>query len=83
MFFTHGQARSKGKVPLFLVSKQNLSPSIGASQALKIAKNGIKLKKLWPPKVEGSQIQKNKPSNVIKASSQTLKKNPCMFFYCY
>jgi hypothetical protein len=46
--------------------------------ALKIIKNEIELKKLWPFKLEGSRIQKNKPPNVTKAGSQTPKK----FFVC-
>jgi hypothetical protein len=41
------------------VSKQNF-PHIGAFGALKIIKNGIKLKKVWPPKVEGVKNSKKK-----------------------
>jgi len=70
-----GQARSKGTTPLFLVFKQNLTPSIRASRALRIIRNGIKLRKLWPPKVEGVKTPKNKPLNVTKTSSQTPKKS--------
>ncbi len=35
---------------IFVVSMQNLNPSIGTSNALKINKNKIKLRKLWAPK---------------------------------
>jgi hypothetical protein len=45
------------------------------SGALKIIKNGIELRKLWPPKVEGVKNSKKKPLNVTKASLQTPKKS--------
>jgi hypothetical protein len=38
-------AKSKGRAPLFIVSKQNLNPPIGASRALKMVQNEIELKK--------------------------------------
>jgi hypothetical protein len=39
---------------LFLVSKQNLNPPIGASSALKIVTNGLELrKKVMAPKSRG------------------------------
>jgi hypothetical protein len=44
------------------------------SGALKIVKNGIELKKLWPLKVKGIKNSKNRPPNVIKVGSQTLAK---------
>jgi hypothetical protein len=47
--------------------------------ALKFVKNGIELRKLWPFKLEGVNNSKNKPSHVIKASSQTHTK----FLVCY
>jgi hypothetical protein len=60
--------------PLFLVFKQNLTPSIGTSNALRIIKNRIKLRKLWAPKVEGVKNYKKKPLNATKTNSQTPKK---------
>jgi len=39
-----------GRAPLFLVSKQNLTPPIGTFGALKIIKNKLELRKLQPPK---------------------------------
>jgi len=56
------------------VFKQNLNPSIGASRALRVIKNKMELRKLWPPKVKGVKISKNKPLNAIKTSSQTPQK---------
>jgi hypothetical protein len=38
-------------------------------KALKIIKSGIKLKKLWPPKIEGVKRKFNKPLNATKANS--------------
>jgi hypothetical protein len=40
------------------VSKQNQTLPIGAFDALKFVKNEIKLRKLWPPKVEGVKNSK-------------------------
>ncbi len=37
------------------------------------------MRKLWPPKVNGSRTQKNKPLNTTKAGSQTSKE---FFVYC-
>jgi hypothetical protein len=50
------------------------------SSALKIIKNGIELKKLWPLKIEGSRIRKNKPPNATKAGSQIVTK---LFICCF
>jgi hypothetical protein len=38
-----------------------------------MVKKGIKLKKLWPPKVEGVKNSKKKPLNITKVNSQTPK----------
>jgi hypothetical protein len=48
------------------------------SNALTIVKNGIKLRKLWPLKIEGSITKKKKPPNATKTNSQT----PTKFFVC-
>jgi len=54
-----GQDGSKGRVPLCPMSKQNLNPPpIGA---LKFIKNELKLRKLWPPKIEG--VKNSKKTN--------------------
>jgi hypothetical protein len=37
------------------MSKQILNPPLGKSEALKIIKNGLEMRKLWPPKVGGGQ----------------------------
>jgi hypothetical protein len=49
------------------------------SNALKIIKNGIESRKLWPFKVEGVKNSKKKPLNAIKAGCQT----PTKFLVCY
>jgi hypothetical protein len=69
-----GQAKSKGKAPLFLVSKQNLTLFIDTFKALKFVKNGIELRKLCPLKLEGVKNSKNEPSNITKANFQRPKK---------
>jgi len=40
------------------VSKQILNPPLGKSEALKIIKNGLEMKKLWPLKVGGVKNSK-------------------------
>jgi hypothetical protein len=44
---------NQGRALLLLVSKQNLSPPLGASNTLKIVENRLELRKLWPSKVKG------------------------------
>jgi hypothetical protein len=39
---------------------------MGIASTSKIVKNGLELKKLWPPKERGSRTQKNKPLNTTK-----------------
>jgi hypothetical protein len=56
---------------------------IGASRALKIVKNGVELRKLWPPKVEEVKIQKENYQMLQRPIPQTPKNLPCMLFYCY
>ncbi len=64
---------------MFEVSNKTWTPPIGTSNAFKIVKNGIELKRLHFPKIEGvKSFFKNKSLNVTKASSWTLKK----FFVC-
>jgi hypothetical protein len=48
------------------VSKQTSTPPIGASGALKIVKDGIKLRKLQPPKVEGVKNSKEENTQWYK-----------------
>ncbi len=72
------QAGSKGNALLFSVSKQNMNLSIGVSSALKIIKNILKLRKLWPPKVEGVKEFLKKPLNITKPKPNHSKK----FFVC-
>jgi hypothetical protein len=47
------KAESKGRALLFLLCKKKKTPPIGAFDALKIIKNGIKLRKLWSPQSRG------------------------------
>ncbi len=48
----------RGGLHCFWCLKKNLKPSYCAFKALKIIKNEIKLKKLWPLKVEGVKNSK-------------------------
>ncbi len=44
---------SQGKALLLLMSMKNLKPLLGASNTLRLVKNKLKMRKLWPPKVKG------------------------------
>ncbi len=64
--------------PLFMVSKEyRWSPLHGASIALKIAKNELEVRKLWPPKVEilvrAAHSLLSTPSKNLKYYSVALK----------
>jgi hypothetical protein len=59
--------------------KENLNAPIGTFGALKIIKNEVKMRKLWPPKVEGVKNSKKTNHQIRKANSQTTKK----FLVCW
>ncbi len=54
------------------MSKQNMNTS--HLDTLVIIKNKLEMRKLQPPKIQGSKTQKNIPSNITKADLQTPKK---------
>jgi hypothetical protein len=64
------------------VSKKNLTSPIGTSSTLKIVKNILKLKKLWPPKVEGLKTQKTN-HQTLQSQFLITQEIPCMLLYCY
>ncbi len=75
-FKRSGQARSKGRDLLFLVSQQNLNPSSWSIWHTNNCQKQISYEKVTAPKsTEGQKFKKNKPSNTntSKASSQTFK----------
>lgn len=41
-------------------------PLLGTSEALKIIKNGLEMRNLWPPKVGGVKNSKQQPQPVIE-----------------
>jgi hypothetical protein len=47
--------------------QKNSNPS--SFDTLTIVENGLKMRKLWPPKVKGVKNSKNKPPNIRKVSS--------------
>jgi hypothetical protein len=44
-------------------------PFLGTFDALKIIYNGLKMSKLWAPKLEGSRTQKNQTTKHYKTGS--------------
>jgi len=53
------------------VSKQNLNPPFGASETLEIIKNGLEMRKLRPPKLEG--VKKSKKTNHLTLQNPILE----------
>jgi hypothetical protein len=65
-----------------MVSKENVTPSIEASCLVKVLKNGLELRKLWPPTVKKHhELNKNKPPSSTKLKLNHPKKI-CMLFCC-
>jgi hypothetical protein len=52
---SRGRGQIQGDQLFLVVSKQNLNPPFGASDALEIIKNGLEMRKLRPPQSRGSQ----------------------------
>jgi hypothetical protein len=61
-----GQARSRGRAPLFLVSKKTLNPSYWNMWRTKNRQEWIRMEKVMAPQSRGSRTQKNKPPNTTK-----------------
>jgi hypothetical protein len=76
---TQGRPDPRGGLRCSWCPNQTSTSSLNASDALKIIKNRLKLRKLWPPKLKGVKNSKNKITEQQKASSQTLKN----FLLCY
>ncbi len=53
----------------FWCPNKTLSPLLSGSNTLRIIENGLKMKKLWPPKVKGVKNSKKKQLNITKVSS--------------
>jgi hypothetical protein len=54
-----GRQDPRGASIICSVENKTWTPPIDISNTLKIIKNGIKLRKLWPPKVKGVKNSKN------------------------
>jgi len=61
------------------VSKQNLNPPFGASDALEIIKNGLEMRKLRPPQSRGSQDVKKTNHQTLQNPIPKHQKNFCSF----
>jgi len=68
-----GKQDPRGRLYCFQCLNKTWTHPIGLYGTLEIIKNGMELRKLWPPKVEGVNTQKNKPPNTTKAGSWTPK----------
>jgi len=78
--FRQARSKSKGRVPLFLVSKQNLNLSYWHIWRTKNCQKWNKIEKVISSKVKRiKNSKKNKPPNITKAGFWTLQK----FLVCY
>ncbi len=62
-----GKAGSKGRAPLFLMTKQNLNPFYWWIWRTKNCKTWNRIDKVTAPQSRGSKTQKNKSLNATKA----------------
>jgi len=66
-----------GRVLLILLSNKTWSPPLGASNTIRIIINGLKMRKLWSPKVKGVRNSK-KTIEHYKGQFLNTKKVPLM-----
>jgi len=59
-----GRPDTRGGLCCFWCPNNTRTPPIDASGVLKIIKNRIELRKLWPPQIEGVKNSKTKTLNV-------------------
>jgi hypothetical protein len=71
-----------GRVPLLLVSESE-SPPFGASNTLRIVENGLKMKRLWPPKVKGVNNSKKQTIEQYKGWFLNTRNFPSMLLCCH
>ncbi len=67
----------RGELCCFWCPNKTWTPPLGASDTITIVKNGLEMRKLWPPQIKGGQelkIKNNLSLNNTKADSQTPKK---------
>jgi len=62
-----GRLDPRGGLHCFWYPNKTWAPSIGASGALKIIKNGLELRKLWSLKVKGVKNSKKQTTEHFKA----------------
>jgi hypothetical protein len=80
-FGTQREARSQGRAPLLLVSKQNLNPS-SWHITLTILKNGLEMRKLKYLEVKRVKNSKKQTIEHYKDQFPNIQKILCMLFYC-
>jgi hypothetical protein len=78
-----GRRDPKGGFRCFWCPNKTSTSSIETSGTLKIVKNGLELRKLRPPKVEGGEELKKKKHQTFQSRFLNNKKIPHMLPYCY
>jgi len=73
----------RGKFRCFWCPKKTWMPPLGTFDVLKIVKNGLDMKLLWPPKVEGVKNSTKTNHQTLQSRFPNIQKNPCMLFFCY
>jgi len=71
---------SQWRVLLFLVPNKTLSPPLGISKKIRIVKNGLEMRKLWPPKVKGV---KNSKKTIEHYKGQFLNTQKVLFMLVF
>jgi hypothetical protein len=78
-----GQARFKGRAPLFLVCKQNLIPSYWRICHIKNRQKQSRFGKVTTPKVEAVQNSKKQTTEHYNGQFLITQKILCMLLCCY
>ncbi len=58
-------------------------PPLGTFDTLKIVKNGLDMKLLWPPKVKGVKNSTKTNHQTLQRQFPNTQKNPCMLIFRY
>ncbi len=78
-----GKSNSRGKLRYFRCPKKTWMPPLGTFDALKIVKNGLDMKLLWLPKVEGVKNSTKTNHQTLQKRFSNTQKNPCMLIFRY
>jgi hypothetical protein len=73
-----GQAGSKGEVSIVSGVQTKLEPLLLTHLTLTIVENGLKMRKLRPPKLKGAKNSRNQTTEHYKGGPEHLKNSLCV-----